>query len=386
LPPPRAAPPLAVGGAAVFSRRPLAVDTGRGRGGGAARRLLACAPRRSTAATTWRRDLGRALAGACPVRGADAAAARFLWNNSIKESTADRYDGQWRGFVAYFGAWGVSALPASTAMIVTFVGRLYRSRRIAAISLKPIMAAMRMRHVAAGVSNPCDDEEVREAQAGFWRAGLDLRPVHKLQRLPLPAAVAWRLADLTSRSPSARRRHLTAVVMQFWWMRRAGDITRLTFGDVDARVDGSTHYKVARHKTEVTTGLLARSLPRDPGPHLDLPHVLLGRFVIELRAAGRAPSARFFTSCAPATASAVMTGWLRDGLRCLGVTPPVGPCYSSHSLKSGGATAANAIGINRGAIAALSATTEVTLAANYISALCIQSVFDGYFFTSLLPR
>ena len=255
-----------------------------------------------------------------------------------------------------------------------------------AASLKPIMAAIRKRHVAAGFSNPCDDEGVREAKAGFCRAGLDLRPVHKLRRLPLPAAVAWRLADLASRSPPARRRHLTAVVMQFWWMRRAGDITRLTLGDVDPRVDGSTHYKVPRHKTEVATGLLARSLPRDPGPHLDLPHVLLARLVIELRAAGRAPSARLFTSCAPPTASAVVTGWLRDGLRRLGVTPPVGTCYSSHSLKSGGATAANAVGVSRGAIAALSATTEVTLAANYISALCIPSVFDRYFFARLLPR
>jgi len=169
-------------------------------------------------------------------------------------------------------------------------------------------------------------------------------------------------------------------------MRRAGDVTRLTLGDVNPRVDGSNHYKVPRHKTEVATGLLARSLPRDPGPHLDLPHVLLARLVIELRAAGRAPSARLFTSCAPPTASAVVTGWLRDGLRRLGVAPPVGTCYSSHSLKSGGATAANAVGVNRGAIAALSATTEVTLAANYISALCIPSVFDRYFFARLLPR
>jgi len=148
----------------------------------------------------------------------------------------------------------------------------------------------------------------------------------------------------------------------------------------------AAHFKVPRHKTEVTTGLLARSLPRNPGPHLDLPHVLLARLVIEMRAAGRAPSARLFTSCAPPSASVVMTGWLRDGMRRLGVTPPVGTYYFSHSLKAGGSTAANAIGVNRGAIAALSTTTEVTLAANYISALCIPSVFDRYFFARLLPR
>jgi len=270
-----------------------------------------------------------------------------------------------------------------TAAVVTFAGHLWRSGRIAATSLKPSMAAIRKRHVAAGFCNPCDDEAVSEANAGFWRAGLDLRPVQELRQLQLTAAVAWRRVDLASRSPPARRRHLTAVVKQFWWMRPAGDITRLTLGDSDPRVDGSTRYKVPRHNTEVATGLLARSLPRDPGAHLDLPHVLLARLVIELR---RAPSARLFTSCAPPTASAVVPGWLCDGLHRLGVTPPVGTCYSSHSLKSGGATAANAVGVSRGAIVALSATTEVTMAANYISASCIPSDLDRYFFARLLSR
>ena len=99
---------------------------------------------------------------------------------------------------------------------MTFVGHLWRSGRIVATSLKPIRAAIRKRHVAAGFSNPCDDEVVREAKAGFCRAGLDLRTVHRLRRLPVPADVAWRLADLASRSPPTRRRHLTAVVMKFW--------------------------------------------------------------------------------------------------------------------------------------------------------------------------
>ena len=67
------------------------------------------------------------------------------------------------------------------------------------------------------------------------------------------------------------------------------------------------------------------------------------------------------------------------------VIPSVGTVYASHSLKSGGATAANAEGVNRGAISALSATTEPTLAESYISALRVASKYYWFSFGRLFP-
>jgi len=80
-----------------------------------------------------------------------------------------------------------------------------------------------------------------------------------------------------------------------------------------------------------------------------------------------------------------MTAWLLHGLGRLGVRAPVGTCYSSHSLKKGGATAANAAGFGRGAISMLSNTSEPTLAESYISAVVVPSCYDRFFFGLLLP-
>jgi len=67
------------------------------------------------------------------------------------------------------------------------------------------------------------------------------------------------------------------------------------------------------------------------------------------------------------------------------VTAPVGTIYASHSLKKGGATAANAAGVTRDAIAELANTTERTLAESYIPTLVVPSCYDRYFFGRLLP-
>ena len=169
-------------------------------------------------------------------------------------------------------------------------------------------------------------------------------------------------------------------------MRRAGDITRLTLADSDVRADGSAAYQVPRHNTEAARGLITRRMPPSVHEGVDLPFALLIRLVADFRAGGHRPSVSLFTTCATSAASALVTAWLRSGLQRLSVTPSVGTVYASHSLKSGGATSANAAGVPWGAIAALSATTELTLAASYITALTVPSAYDRFFFARLLPR
>lgn len=167
-------------------------------------------------------------------------------------------------------------------------------------------------------------------------------------------------------------------------MRRSSDVARLAVGEVEARLDGSTHYVVPRHKTEAARGLLARSLPPPrpedarPDGEPDLPHCLLQRLLGDL--AHLPVSARLFTTCRAQVAAKLFAAWLLEELRLMGIVAPVGTFYASHSLKSGGATAANAAGVPRGAIAELSATTERTLAASYISALAPPTDYDRFFF------
>jgi len=168
-------------------------------------------------------------------------------------------------------------------------------------------------------------------------------------------------------------------------MRRAGDITGPCVADVQLPADGRTCYRVPDHKTAARDRLIARTLPPAHDGAYDVPRQLLARLLADLRSAGASAGTRLFTSCAARAASGNVTGWLRDGLVRLGVTAPVGTIYSSHSLKKGGATAANAAGVPRDAIAELANTTERTLAETYISTLVVPSWYDRYFFGRLLP-
>eukprot|EP00168_Porphyra_purpurea_P002330 TRINITY_DN1267_c0_g1_i3.p1 TRINITY_DN1267_c0_g1~~TRINITY_DN1267_c0_g1_i3.p1 ORF type:complete len:1085 (-),score=104.85 TRINITY_DN1267_c0_g1_i3:486-3740(-) len=345
----------------------------------------AAAPPPRPLGARWRRRVGKALARATPGGGADGAAARFLRNWSVADATANRYDGHWRRFSVYCASRRVTALPASTSAVVEFIGSLWNANTVVAVTLKPILAAVRKHHLAAGYSNPCDAEPVREAKAGFRRAGLALRPQDTILRVALPSAVAWRLAMLSGYMPRTTRHLLTAVVAQFWRMRRAGDITRLRVKDVNLPADGRVCYQVKDHKTDAADGLLARTLPAAVDSAADVPRLLLVRLLADKRAAGCSPNARLFTRCTPDDASAVMKAWLRDGLQRLGVRAPVGTCYASHSLKKGGATSANAAGVPRGAISELAGTTEKTLAESYISALAVPSTYDRLFYGRLLP-
>jgi len=168
-------------------------------------------------------------------------------------------------------------------------------------------------------------------------------------------------------------------------MRRAGDITGLCVADVQLPADGRTCYQVPDHKTAPRDGLIARTLPPAQDGAYDVPRQLLARLLADLRSAGASAGNRLFNRCAARAASGIITCWLRDGLARLGVTAPVGTIYSSHSLKKGGATAANAAGVPRDAIAELANTTERTLAESYISTLVVPSCSDRYFFGRLLP-
>jgi len=379
-----AAPDVALGSVPLCQRRRCrsgnaAAQAGSGRG--------SCphTTPRGALGRRWRRAQGQALARSALGGGPDGAAARLLRLWSVRASTADRFGGQWDAFDAYCRGRGRCSLPATTATIVEYVGHQWRCGSLVAASLKPMLAAVRKRHLGAGYGNPCDAAAVREAKAGFRRAGLLLRAQTKPNRIPLPSTVVWRLAMLACYSLKILRHRLTAVVFQFWWMQRAGDITGLCVADVQLPADGRTSYQVPDHKTAPRDRLIARTLPPAHDGAYDVPRQLLARLLADLRSAGASAGNRLFNRCAARAASGIITCWLRDGLARLGVTAPVGTIYSSHSLKKGGATAANAADLPRDAIAELANTTERMLAESSIATLVVPSCSDRFFFGRLLP-
>lgn len=282
-------------------------------------------------------------------RSTDATAAAFLCCFSLGDSTATTYATNWAAFSHYCTRRGRCALPANTTTVANFVSWKWRWGSVKAASLKSTLAAVRKAPLAAGYANLCDDARVREANSGFRLADLQFRPSRERVRATLLARIAWALARRALGAPAARPRRLTELVCQFWSMRRAGDVARLAVGEVEPRSGGTTHYVAPRHKTEAARGILARSLlpSRPEDARTDgkpyLPHLLLRRLLGDL--SHLHASASLFTTWGAQEAAKLFSAWLLKELRLMGTVAPVGTFYASHSLKSGGATAANAPGV-----------------------------------------
>lgn len=215
-----------------------------------------------------------------------------------------------------------------------------------------MLADIRKQHLAAWFKTPCDNVRVRKAKQVFRVAALYRQTSHKTRSLPLPSAVTSRMAgDSHASCDRARRRRPTAVVTQFWLLRRAGDVTVLRVCDMEVHPNGSMSYEVPRHKTEATGvgSRISHTMPAGTNAGVDLPHVLQSRVLAHLPGARGGPTARLFTQCAKPAAAGTMTASLLERLRLLGVSRPVGRHCSSHSCRSGGAASERAAGCRRDA-------------------------------------
>ena len=85
----------------------------------------------------------------------------------------------------------------------------------------------------------------------------------------------------------------------------------------------------------------------------------------------------------PAT---IIDTWLKSCLLAVGRKPQPGEKYSGHSLRKGGASAANAIGVQLPAIMAFGVWKSLAAAQLYISPLVTADLAAFRFFGWMLPR
>lgn len=163
--------------------------------------------RAASAAQQCGHDKLVALGSATAQRGADTAAFLFLREHSIGIGTVQTYGAHWMSFANYCLRRRLFALPALTDTIGDFVLYKWVTGPVAAVLLKPMHAATRKRHVAAGFINLCDDARIREAKQGFRVAALEHGGHIKTQRLPLSETDASRLAAVAAACPERAPRH-----------------------------------------------------------------------------------------------------------------------------------------------------------------------------------
>jgi hypothetical protein len=83
---------------------------------------------------------------------------------------------------------------------------------------------------------------------------------------------------------------------------------------------------------------------------------------------------------------ALIDEWLHEALSWVDATPPPGVLWSSHSLRSGGATAALAIGVDPFTIARWGIWAAITSVQPYIDPLVPGDDAALFFFRHLLKR
>ena len=301
-----------------------------------------------------------------------------MLTGALADSTADAYGRQWAAFEEFCADNGWPSLPTTAAAVACYVGTLCE-RQLAQSTIDSYLSPVNGRHVAAGFPKPATGRLVQDLRAGYARMVADRSNSFPFARAPLPAPVAWRIAELASRTPDAAwRARFTAVVLAFVLARRTSEVLELQLQDVETTADGGIRCSVSRCKggeRRNTVTRLVFDLPASPCTSVpDLPLLLFSALVSSLRASGAPPSRLLFSTVdldrVPGPAD--LTAWLHVALDRLGEAVPAGVLYSSYSCRGGGATAMDVCGLAPPAIARLlghAGNDPKTANAHYIDAL-----------------
>eukprot|EP00873_Tetraselmis_striata_P010670 jgi/Tetstr1/430934/TSEL_020690.t1 len=282
-----------------------------------------------------------------------------LLSSSLSAQTLKSYAGRLSQFAEFcHDSENISPLEATTATVVRYVAWIEERGHIAAKSMQPYLSAINTffeLHNLVPIAK--DSLHLTSARRGLMLRlrRLDAAPL----RVPLPADVAYRFvskAELIVSAPYPEShldyRALLASVVNFLFFARG--LTGVSCRVQDVHVDTyNITLQIYREK--------GRAGRRGPGdlrvlllPVSEHPRVarLLHFFIdnvqsVPLVTVGLAASNFWAVNVAeqskPWTA-ATMSDWLSTAVNLVNAAPPAGTSWTSHSLRKGAASAANAIG------------------------------------------
>eukprot|EP00873_Tetraselmis_striata_P042533 jgi/Tetstr1/462797/TSEL_007747.t1 len=280
-----------------------------------------------------------------------------LLSSSLSAQTLKSYAGRLSQFAEFcHDSENISPLEATTATVVRYVAWIGERGHIAAKSLQPYLYAINTFFELHNL-DPIAKDSLHLTSA---RRGLMLRQRRldtALLRVPLPADVAYRFvtkAELIVSAPYPEYHHnfraLLASVVNFMFFARG--LTGVSCRVRDVHVDDyNITLQVYREK-----GRAGRRGPDDLLlPVSEHPRVarLLHHFIdnvqsVPLVTVDLATSNFWAVTAAeqskPWTA-ATMSDWLSAAISLVNAAPPAGTSWTSHSLRKGAASAANAIGV-----------------------------------------
>lgn len=310
---------------------------------------------RPPAGAPWasaQREHLRSVLGESP----DAAVAAELITRHLTGNTYESYGRFWSRFAAYCDSQGLQTLPAAPAAVVCYIAHLYRSGTSKPQSVKNHLSAINKAHTDLGFAEPAVGGLVAAVRRG-WALEVHADPRGQSdQRVGLPASVASRCLDMVSRSPplsAVTQRPFLYVAFGFALMARSDTDIHLQRGDVET-TPSSIFVRLRSEKGRATLAERRRlEFPKAAVPGLyDAVRAWQQAQLASFARAGRScpPETSFWRlpsdSAAWTSASAVCSGWIAFACSALGAEPPAGELWSSHSLRIGAASAANALDVN----------------------------------------
>lgn len=298
----------------------------------------------------------------------DAARAAALAGGHLLPETYAAYGRHWERFATYCRRHGVSPLPASTATVVCYVAWLATpgNSNLQPQSLQPLLSAINKAHGDVGLPLPATGDLLASVRRG-WSLEVHAHDGQTDQRAALPARVAGRALDagltllrmLPSLSlaglPLAHQRLRTYVYTAFGFALMARVDTDLHLQREDVELTLSTIFtRLRKEKGKATDPTRRRlQLPCEAVPGLS--DLLRGwqqvqRHSFQLAGRSLLPATSFWRlgsdTAAWASSAAVCDPWLQQACEALQESPPSGDSWTTHSLRIGAASAANAIDVN----------------------------------------
>eukprot|EP00873_Tetraselmis_striata_P013640 jgi/Tetstr1/433904/TSEL_023084.t1 len=282
-----------------------------------------------------------------------------LLSSSLSAQTLKSYAGRLSQFAEFcHDSENISPLEATTATVVRYVAWIGERGHIAAKSLQPYLSAINTffeLHNLVPIAK--DSLHLTSARRGLMlrQRRLDAAPL----RVPLPADVAYRFvskAELIVSAPYPEYhldfRALLASVVNFLFFARG--LTGVSCRAQDVHVDTynitlQIYHEKGRAGRRGPDDLRVLLLPVSEHPRVarllhhfidnvqSVPMVTVGLAASNFWAGNVAEQSKPWTA-------ATMSDWLSTAVNLVNAAPPAGTSWTSHSLRKGAASAANAIG------------------------------------------
>lgn len=286
----------------------------------------------------------------------DGALALEFLTTGLAAQTATSYDGKLNKFITYCAVNNLVSFPASQDTILRYGGHLASLNTISVESIQPYFSCINTAHVQLGLAAPALGPLISHMKKGWRQRQVTAEGVDPDKRIPLPADVMRQVLDSAVHMVDTRAhfhgadalaafRDCVALLVTYLFFGRSdtGHAAAVVDGTPDLQVSGDALYFYERKRKGRAAGERKRTLT------VSMAHMPeLRRVVCAFTAVAPCTNGNFWqlpTDRRVWTAT-VIDDMLQRVLQRLGVTPPLGYTYTSHSLRAGAASAAFSIDVS----------------------------------------